>query len=157
MKIYIVGTVGSGKSTLARKLSEKNSMRVFHLDNIVHEGERNRTDKEVFESIECIFKNECFIIEDTLRERFNPLLDKVDKIIYLDLPKNLLKYRIIKRYVKQKLRLEKSTQFFPVEPAKGNLISVHILNEPRFPHFVTAQCLPLTVMLRDISHHRMRV
>ncbi len=37
MKIYIVGTVGSGKSTLARKLSEKNSMRVFHLDNIVHE------------------------------------------------------------------------------------------------------------------------
>ena len=109
MKIYIVGTVGSGKSTLARKLSEKNSMRVFHLDNIVHEGERNRTDKEVFESIECIFKNECFIIEDTLRERFIPLLDKVDKIIYLDLPKNLLKYRIIKRYVKQKLRLEKST------------------------------------------------
>lgn len=49
MKIYIVRTVGSGKSTLARKLSEKNSMRVFHLDNIVHEGERNRTDKEVFE------------------------------------------------------------------------------------------------------------
>ena len=42
MKIYIVGTVGSGKSTLARKLSEKNSMRVFHLDNIVHEGERSK-------------------------------------------------------------------------------------------------------------------
>ncbi len=54
-------------------------------------------------------------------------------------------------------RLNLLFQFFPVEPAKGNLISVHILNEPRFPHFVTAQCLPLTVMLRDISHHRMRV
>ena len=54
-------------------------------------------------------------------------------------------------------RLNLLFQFFPVEPAKGNLISVHILNEPRFPHFVTAQCLPLTVMLRDISYHRMRV
>ncbi|MET4549145.1 adenylate kinase family enzyme [Lactococcus lactis] len=56
MKIYIVRTVGSGKSTLARKLSEKNSMRVFHLDNIVHEGERNRTDKEVFESLSVFLR-----------------------------------------------------------------------------------------------------
>lgn len=29
-------------------------------------------------------------------------------------------------------RLNLLFQFFPVEPAKGNLISVHILNEPRF-------------------------
>ena len=45
MKIYIVGTVGSGKSTLARKLSEKSSIGVFHLDSVVHDGERHRTDK----------------------------------------------------------------------------------------------------------------
>lgn len=109
MKIYIVGTVGSGKSTLARKLSGKSSIDVFHLDSVVHDGERHRTDKEISESIECIFKNNDFIIEDTLREQFIPLLSKVDKIIYLDLPKTLLKYRVIKRYLKQKIGLEKST------------------------------------------------
>ncbi|MCL9639166.1 hypothetical protein M5C73_00060 [Lactococcus lactis] len=31
-------------------------MRVFHLDNIVHEGERNRTDKEVFESLSVFLR-----------------------------------------------------------------------------------------------------
>ena len=56
-------------------------------------------DQEISESIECIFKNNNFIIEDTLREQFIPLLSKVDKIIYLDLPKTLLKYRVIKRYL----------------------------------------------------------
>ena len=54
-------------------------------------------------------------------------------------------------------RLNLLFQLFPVESAKGNLISVHILNEPCFSHFVTAQCLPLAVMLCNIGHHRMRV
>ena len=109
MKIYIVGTVGSGKSTLARKLSGKSSIDVFHHHGQHYPSERHRTDKEISESIECIFKNNNFIIEDTLREQFIPLLSKVDNIIYLDLPKTLLKYRVIKRYLKQKIGLEKST------------------------------------------------
>ena len=116
MKIYIVGTVGSGKSTLSDRLSELLEIPVYHLDDIVHVkneksilGNTKRTDKE----IECIFKEilsqENFIIEDTLRNRFTDALHQVDKVVFLDLPLNVLKYRVLKRFVKQKLGIEKSS------------------------------------------------
>ncbi|KZK36598.1 hypothetical protein [Lactococcus taiwanensis] len=62
MKIYIVGMVGSGKSTLARQLGDLLDVPVFHLDNVVHDGDRKRSEQDNF------------IIEDTLRDRFTSLL-----------------------------------------------------------------------------------
>lgn len=62
MKIYIVGMVGSGKSTLAGQLGDLLDVPVFHLDNVVHDGDRKRSEQDNF------------IIEDTLCVRFTSLL-----------------------------------------------------------------------------------
>lgn len=105
-KIYIVGTVGSGKSTLARQLGDLLDVPVFHLDNVVHDGERKRSEQEISGLIQQILQDENFIIEDTLRDRFTSLLPVVDSVIFLDLPEIFLKYRVIKRYIRQKLGLE---------------------------------------------------
>ncbi|WP_276871344.1 hypothetical protein [Lactococcus taiwanensis] len=47
---------------------------VFHLDNVVHDGERKRSEQEVSGLIQQILQDENFIIEDTFRDRFTSLL-----------------------------------------------------------------------------------
>lgn len=41
-----------------------------------------------------------------MREQFTGLLREVDSVIFLDFPEIFLKYRVIKRYFRQKLGLE---------------------------------------------------
>jgi adenylate kinase family enzyme len=115
MKFYIVGTVGSGKSTLARKMGEALELPVYHLDEIVHMkndaeklGNMKRSDVEIDELFQEILNQESFIIEDCLRKRFTPALQQVDQVIFLDLPQSVLKYRVFKRFLKQKIGIEKA-------------------------------------------------
>jgi adenylate kinase family enzyme len=109
-----VGSVGSGKSTLAIKMAKILDFPVYHLDEIVHEpasemkiGNIKHSDDEIDLLFRDILKQDNFIIEDCLRERFTPALQQVDNVIFLDLPRTLLFKRVLIRWFKQKLRLEK--------------------------------------------------
>lgn len=111
MKILIVGTVGTGKTTLAKKLSKDYNIKYYEIDSIVHDdsqNERKRKEEEQDVIVTNINKNENWIIEGVLRKNLLYLLELADKIIYLDVPKYKRNIRILKRYIKQKLRLEKS-------------------------------------------------
>ena len=55
-----------------------------------------------------INKKDNWIIEGTLRKNLYFLLDMADKIIYIDIPLRIRKRRIITRYIKQKLKIERS-------------------------------------------------
>ena len=109
MKIYVLGKVGSGKTTLSNQLSNLTEIPVYHLDEICYDGDQRLSDEKSVRKFEQILMKENFIIEDAGRKRFEYGLQKVDKIIYIDLPQCFLYYRLIKRFVKQKLKLEKST------------------------------------------------
>lgn len=110
MKILIIGTIASGKTTLAKKLEQKLNIKYYELDSIVHDDENQvrRTPNEQKEIIQEIDKQKEWIIEGVLRENLNYLLDMCDKIIYLNMPLYIRKIRIFKRFVKQKLGIEKS-------------------------------------------------
>ncbi|WP_396334392.1 hypothetical protein [Clostridium sp. 19966] len=54
-----------------------------------------------------IINSDNWIIEGVLRECFNDGLDKADTIILLDTPPLKRKYRIMKRWIFQNLKLEK--------------------------------------------------
>lgn len=111
MKILIVGTVGTGKTTLAKKLAEEYNIRHYEIDSIVHddnESGRKRSVQEQEKIIKKIDEENSWIIEGTLRKNLYYLLDIADKIIYLDIPKRKRNVRILTRYIKQKLRIEKS-------------------------------------------------
>lgn len=110
MKILIIGTVATGKTTLARKLSKKYKIKYYEIDSIVHDDESNgrkRTKEEQNEIINKINKNKDWIIEGVLRKNLEYLLELADEIIYLDIPKYKRNIRILIRFVKQKLKIEK--------------------------------------------------
>lgn len=110
MKILIVGTVGTGKTTLARKLSKEYNIKYYEIDSIVHDdvNKKKRTPQQQNEIISNINKEDGWIIEGVLRENLEYLLEMAEKIIYLDIPKNIRNKRIIARYIKQKIGIEKS-------------------------------------------------
>lgn len=114
MKIYIVGAVSSGKSTLAKKLSKELKIPYKSLDDVVYDiNEPNscsnikRRDSERDKLFNSIINENNWIIEDVGRSCFKDGLKKSDKIILLETNKYIRNYRIVKRFIKQKLGLEK--------------------------------------------------
>lgn len=110
MKILIIGSVASGKTSLARKLENKLNIKYFEIDSIVHNDIKKikRTNEEQKEIIDRINNdNKEWIIEGTLRKNLDYLLDYADKIIYLNIDVKTRKRRIIKRSIKQRLKLER--------------------------------------------------
>ena len=110
MKILIVGSVASGKTTFAKNLSKKLSIKYYEIDSIVHDDLKNtkRSNEEQVKKINDINENDDWIIEGTLRKNLYFLLDLADRIIYLNVPLNFRKRRILSRYIKQKIGIEKS-------------------------------------------------
>lgn len=110
MKIRIIGSVGSGKTTLAKKLSEWQQIDYFETDRIVwkrEETEVRRTDIEKIAVLNKILQQENWIIEGVHLEAWvNESFDQADVIIFLNLPKKQIRSQLIKRQIKQLLRLE---------------------------------------------------
>ena len=110
MKILIIGNVGSGKTTLGNNLAKLYGIKLFSIDNIVYDDE-NKLKREELEQINLLNKinreNREYIIEGVLRKNMDFLLNLVDKVVIIDLDKKILKNRIRKRYIKQKIGISK--------------------------------------------------
>jgi len=114
MKIYIVGSVSSGKSTLAKKLSETLHIPYKSLDEVVHIpdktnpwGNRKRQVKERDNLFCSVIQQKEWIIEDVGRPFYEEGFKKADTIILLEIPIKIRNFRIIKRWIKQRLGIEK--------------------------------------------------
>jgi len=122
-KTYIIGIVASGKSTLARKLSELHGIKHYEVDTIAHKvvnGERIRQNLEAqIAEFQEINQNDSWIIEGTYRPSCEYVLENADRIVFVDPPLYIRKYRIIKRFIKQKLKIEKCHYKSDVEMLKA--------------------------------------
>lgn len=105
----IIGSVASGKTTLAKKISKENNIKYYEIDSVVHDDyvKRKRSNKEQQEILNQIIKNDSWILEGTLRKNLHNLLDEANKIIYINIPLKKRKKRILKRFIKQKIGIEK--------------------------------------------------
>ncbi|GHU36400.1 hypothetical protein FACS1894193_13050 [Bacilli bacterium] len=115
MKIYIIGAVASGKTTLAKTLSGKLEMPYYSLDEVVHLsdaqssiGNTRRTIAEQEQLFSHILKQDNYIIEDVGRPQFIEGLHRADCILFLDFPVFQRYKRVIFRWLKQKIGLEKA-------------------------------------------------
>lgn len=109
-RIYIIGSVGSGKTTYAKKLSIEKKIKHYELDELVwkrnYPTDIKRTDKEIDLLFEKVIKKSSWIIEDTGRERFSKGIECADLIIFFDININVRRFRILKRWIKQKIGIE---------------------------------------------------
>jgi len=110
MKILILGIVASGKTTLARKLSKKLKIKHYEIDSIVHDDNNLGKKRTIDEQLKIFndINKKSWILEGTPRNNQTYIINNADIIYFIDLPLYLRKYRIIKRFIKQKLGIEKA-------------------------------------------------
>ncbi len=111
-KIHIIGSVGSGKTTLAKALSASLGLPFYELDNMVwirsEPGDIRRSDEERDEYLTHVVNSEAWIIEGAHHKWVLPSLQNADVIIFLDASYCRRVYRIVRRFVLQKMGLEKA-------------------------------------------------
>ncbi|BAK16347.1 adenylate kinase [Solibacillus silvestris StLB046] len=112
-RIHIIGSVGSGKTTLAKEISSWLDIPYYELDNVVwirlESGDIRRTEQEREEYLNSILQSDSWIIEGIHNEDWvSDCFHNADLILFLDTKYSIRTYRIIKRYLKQKLRIEKA-------------------------------------------------
>lgn len=112
-RIHIIGSIGSGKTTLAKEISSWLDIPYYELDNIVwirhKSGDIRRTEQEREEYLNSILKSDSWIIEGIHNEDWvSNCFQNADLIFFLDTKYSIRTYRIIKRFLKQKLLIEKA-------------------------------------------------
>lgn len=110
-KIHIIGSVGSGKTTLAKELSVILNVAHYELDNVVWkrsvEGDSRRSDKKKRGILKDIIDSDGWIVEGAhTNDWIEDSLLNAELIILLDPPYRLRNIRIIKRFLRQKLKME---------------------------------------------------
>ena len=111
MKYHIIGGAGSGKTVLAAKLSKKLNIKVYSLDEInwIKGGFASKTTMQYKQNkIDKICLEDSYITEGIYYDWVSKLYDDVDKIIVLKTSVYLQKFRTLRRFVKRKLKIEKS-------------------------------------------------
>ena len=111
MKIFIIGISGSGKTYLSKILSEKYGVGKFDLDDIY--WKKKYTEKRKDFEAEIILKQKVtkldkWIFEGIYSKWTTILLRESDKIVWLDMSKNLMTYRIFKRWLKRRKKTKES-------------------------------------------------
>jgi len=111
LKIHIIGSSGTGKTYLAERLSNKYNIPHYDLDNIYWDNSSEKygikTEIEKRDKLlQSILKKDSWIIEGIYYKWLEQSFKNADIIYVLDLPKYIYKFRIIKRFIKRKLKLE---------------------------------------------------
>lgn len=100
-KVIIIGSGGAGKSTFARRLGEVTGIEVIHLDNVY--WSQNWTpmpDDEWAETVAAMVKGDSWIMDGNFGGTREIRMAACDTIIWLDMPRSLCLYRVLKRFVR---------------------------------------------------------
>lgn len=93
-RIFVTGNAGSGKSTLAKELAKRKGIPFFSLDKIVWQENWQKTPKEERQKkIAGLLKKKSWVIDGVDYD----ILRAADTVIFLDIPRKISFYRVIKR------------------------------------------------------------
>ena len=112
MKIHIIGGPGSGKSFLAEKLSKELGISHFDLDDLQWDNKSasygvKRSPEERDRLLNDVLSHNDWIIEGVYYAWCQQCFADADRIYVLNVPRYKYRYRIIRRFVRRKLGLEK--------------------------------------------------
>lgn len=112
MKIHIIGGSGSGKTFLAEKLSKEHNLPHYDLDDIMWDNQSDtygmKRDMEKRKKLlDEILQNDDWIIEGVYYKWCKQCFTDADKIYLLNVPRYKYRYRIIRRFIRRKLGIER--------------------------------------------------
>ena len=97
-RILIIGPGGAGKSTLARRLGERLSLPVIHLDTLYwRPGWREPDPADWKKTVAAIVQADQWIIDGNYSATLEPRLSRCDTVIFLDLPRRVCIRRVLRR------------------------------------------------------------
>ena len=99
-RILIIGSGGAGKSTLAPRLGEKMGIEVVHLDKLFWNPGWVPTAKDEWrEIVRQAVEKDSWIMDGNFGGTLEMRVQACDTIIFLDMPRRICIYRILKRWV----------------------------------------------------------
>lgn len=113
MKIRIFGGPGSGKTTLAKIISEKYNFKHVDLDDLKFASKEHYNKSRPYEERTKILnkklENKNWVIEGvSSKDWSDSTFREADEVVILKINNCTEKYRLIKRFIKRKLKLEKA-------------------------------------------------
>ena len=112
MKIHIIGGPGRGKTYLAKRLSLELGIVHYDLDDLQWDNTQNnygtkRDPSERDALLSEILQKENWIIEGVYYAWCSQCFAEADKIYLLEVPRSTYRFRIIRRFIRRKLGMEK--------------------------------------------------
>jgi adenylate kinase family enzyme len=97
-KILIIGSGGAGKSTFARELAQRLQLEVIHLDTYYWKaGWTEPPTNEWRQTIETFLQRDSWVMDGNYGKTLDLRLPAADTIIFLDMPRIICLWRIVKR------------------------------------------------------------
>jgi adenylate kinase family enzyme len=100
-KVLVIGSAGAGKSTFARRLGETLRIEVIHLDALYWKPDWTETPKaEWLETVGELVRRDAWIMDGNYSGTFDLRLKACDTLIFLDLPRLVCLWRVMKRLLR---------------------------------------------------------
>jgi adenylate kinase family enzyme len=99
-KIIAIGSGGAGKSTFSRRLGLALDIPVIHLDQLYWRPNWEKTPKHEWEAtVAELVKGDSWIMDGNFGGTREMRMQAADTIIFLDIPRRVCLYRVLKRAV----------------------------------------------------------
>lgn len=97
-KVLVIGSGGAGKSTFARRLGATLGVAVIHLDSHYWKPGWVESQKaEWQETLEGLLAGDSWVMDGNYSDTLERRLDVCDTVIFLDLPRTVCLWRVLKR------------------------------------------------------------
>ena len=108
MKINVMGTSGSGKSTFSKNLSKKINHNYIEMDELHWKSDWvESTSEEFFKKLKKKLSSENWILDGNYYKAQDIKWEKINQVIFLDLPLWLVLFRVIRRSISRAIKREK--------------------------------------------------